>query len=468
MRFSRRNFIGTSVFAGSFFIGGCASSGGVKGGRRPAPSDRVTLGVIGCGGMGRANMDALLQDPRVQVVKVCDCVAGTPEGVPALHLFGYEHFRARVNKFYGNNDCRVTADWREVVADPGIDAVLISSSDHWHALQGIAAMRAGKHVYCQKPLTIAINDGREMVRVAKETGVVFQVGNQGRSASAKRIAAEIVRNGYLGECRSATVTIPGGPNCRYVRREGAAASPEPLPDYFTPEGWQMWLGPSRHWPDDAFIPAIHSQMTWRLNNRTGGGIIPDFGAHDVDTVQWALGRDRSGPVAIENAKFGSWREPREVFSWADVYEMDFVYADGFRLHVQNTRPGVSRSVVFHGEKGDLKECLYSGEAVKLQLPPSLKKWREKKNLKDTDIHLHAPKDGHSHESDFIDGIYGGETATDCEIGHRTTSVCLIANIAQRLGVSSLMWDPDREIFTGANAAAANRLLDIPYYNGWKL
>ena len=468
MKLTRRNFIGTSAFAGSFFIGGCAASKPARGGRRPAPSDRVTLGVIGCGGMGRANMDALLQDPRVQVVKVCDCIAGSPEGNRGFRVLGYEHFRARVNKFYGNNDCKATADWREVVNDPGIDAVLISTSDHWHAIQGIAAMRAGKHVYCQKPLTISINEGREMVRVANETGVVFQVGNQGRSASAKRIAAELVRNGYLGECRSATVTIPGGPNCNYVRRAGAAASPEPLPDYFTPEGWQMWLGPSRHWPDDAFIPAIHSQMTWRLNNRTGGGIIPDFGAHDVDTVQWALGRDRSGPVAIENAKFGSWREPREVFSWADEFEMDFVYADGFRLHVQNVRPGACRSVVFHGEKGDLKECLYSGEAVKLQLPPSLKKWREKKDLKDTDVRLHAPRDGHSHESDFIDGIYGGETATDCEIGHRTTSVCLIANIAQRLGVPALSWDPAREVFTGANAAAANRLLGIQYYNGWTL
>ena len=438
--------------------------------RRPAASERVSLGVIGCGGMGWANTQVLLADPRVQVTVVCDVVAGYPDRRNEGGFLGYEWFRANVDKFYGKPGCRVTSDWREVVTDPKVDAVLIATADHWHAKIAKEAMLNGKHVYCQKPLTLGINEGRELVRLAKQTGVTFQVGNQGRSNSVKRIAAEIVRNGYLGECRSARVLIPGGPDYGYVGQKGKSTARGTRPSFITPEGWKMYLGPSQHWEDDVYIPAIHDAMVWRCNRRTGNGVIPDFGAHDVDTVQWAIGKDRSGPVAIENAKFADWDQPRDVLTWANTFSFDLVYADGFRCHVANydSRKGEHRSVTFNGSVGTLVEGLYSGMPVKLQLPPALKKWREKTDLKDTDVRFHAPKDGHPHEQDFIDGIYGGATATDCEIGHRTTTVCLLANICQTLGVSGLTWDPVNEVFTGPNAAEANKLLDVPYLNGWKL
>ena len=123
--------------------------------------------------------------------------------------------------------------------------------------------------------------------------------------------------------------------------------------YRTPEGWKMYLGPSQHWEDDAYIPAIHDAQVWRCNCRTGNGITPDFGAHDVDTVQWAFGVDRSGPVAIENARFSDWLEPREILSWANTFSFDLVYADGRRCHVKSYDPkrGEPRSVTFNGSVG---------------------------------------------------------------------------------------------------------------------
>ena len=468
MKVSRRKFLGTAL--APTLLGGsvCLFNIGLAAPRRPAASGRVNLAVIGCGGMDWANTQILLQDTRVQVTLVCDVVKGFADKRTEGGFFGYEYFRANIDKIYGTTGCRTTTDWRDVVVDPTVDAVLISTSDHWHAKIAKEAMLHGKHVYCQKPLTLGINEGRELVRVAKATGVTFQVGNQGRSESVKRIAAELVRNGYLSDCRSADVRIPGGPGYGYVGQTKKSTARGKLPDFFTPEGFKMYLGPSEHWENNAYIPAIHDAQVWRCNCRTGNGVMPDFGAHDVDTVQWAIGMDRSGPVAIENATFADWNDPRALFSWANTFSFDLVYANGFRCHVQNFDSGHSRSVTFHGREGDLVDALYSDLPVKLQLPSALRKWREKKDLKDSDVRFHVPKDGHAHEQDFIDGIYGGATATDCEIGHRTTSVCLLAMICQRLGVPSLAWDPAKEVFTGAHAAEANKLLDVPYLNGWTL
>ena len=417
-----------------------------------APSDKLNIAGIGVGGVGRRNLGFMKTE---NIVALCDADWGY-----AARTFG-DFPKAKLFK-----------DWR-VMFDQmkdSIDAVLVATPDHTHATIAAHAMTLGKHVYCQKPLTLGINEGRELVRVAKMTGVTFQVGNQGRSASVKRVAAEIVRNGYLGECRTACVRIPGGPDCKYVGQRAKSTARGKVPGFFTPEGWKMYLGPSQHWEDDAYIPAIHDAQVWRCNCRTGNGITPDFGAHDVDTVQWAFGVDRSGPVAIENARFSDWFEPREILSWANTFSFDLVYADGRRCHVKSYDPkhGEPRSVTFNGSVGTLVEGLYSGLPVKLQLPPALKKWREKTDLKGSDIRFHAPKDGHPHEQDFIDGIYGGATSTDCEIGHRTTSACLLATICQRLGVSRLEWDPVNEVFTGAHAAEANKLLDVPYLNGWSL
>ena len=465
MNLSRRAFLRAAAAVSPFLAGGCFHIG-YPAARRPSASERINLAVIGCGGMGGANMDQFLQDPRVQVTLVCDPIFGPT----ADHPFpgnGRDVFRRRVDGFYKTTGCRMTADWREVAADPTVDAVLIATPDYWHALMAIGCMKAGKHVYCQKPLSLGINEGRAMVRVAKESGVTFQVGNQGRSTSVKRIAAEIVRNKLIGDLKSVTVAIPSGSKNSWWYGDASRLTPGKAPSCYTKASWDLWLGPTQHWENDAFIPAIHSPSIWRICNRTGNGLIPDFGAHEIDTVQWALDTERTGPVAIENFKADTFNPDREHFFWAMNFEFDVVYASGMRVHVLSTREGYPRGIWFHGEKGTVNDALYSGLPVKLGLPPHLKKWREKRDLKDSDIRLYAPANGHSHEMDFIDGIYENRPiATDCEIGHRTTSICLLANICERLGRSGLRWDPVAERVIGDDEA--NALLDVPCLNGWKL
>ena len=222
MKVTRKGFIGTGLLAfggyGLFNIGYAA-------GRRPKPSDRVNLAVIGCGTQGFANMGVFLQDKRVQITTVCDPVLSAGKySYRSEKTCGRAPAKAYVDDFYKNKDCRMVADFREVLADPSVDAVLIATPDHWHAIQSIMAMKAGKHVYCQKPMSLGISEGKEMARVAKETGVTFQVGSQQRSASAFRVAAELVASGYIGECMSCEIGLPGGNKGMYGHEKSARSA----------------------------------------------------------------------------------------------------------------------------------------------------------------------------------------------------------------------------------------------------
>ncbi len=455
-KFTRRGFIGGAA-ATPFFIGGCLHGGNVPP-RRPSAADRINLAVIGCGTMAHSNVNAFLWDKRVRIAVACDPI------LEAAHYSydgkargGRKVIKEKVDKSYGNSDCRMVADWREVIDDPTIDAVQITCPDHWHALIAVAAMRKGKHVYCRKPMCLGVSEGILMTRVAKETGVTFQVGSQHRSNSACRQGAELVASGYIGKCRRCTVGLPpwngglwGTPKDRTRTK---------APAYFDKGMWDLWQGPAEHWPDNAFIPGIHSPLAWRWNSRTGGGIITDWGAHWIDLLQWTLGTDRTGPVAIENMTTDLDND--EVFDWAQNFDYDMVYADGFVAHVSSK---ARNGLTFHGEKGDI--YFFPG---KLERPDFLAKWSEKKDLKDTDRRLYRARDGHGHEMDFVDGIYENRPiCTDCEIGHRSIAACHIANICERLRLKKLTWDPVAERFTGDHAAEANRLLEVPHSNGWKL
>ena len=287
---NRRDFVsGSLAFAGaSFFIGGCATR---KGARRIAANAKVNVGIIGCGLIAKTtNVPGFLQDPRCRVTTVCDVVEIAPDyfyggrgsnfgaegfakadGSYRRDICGWRVIRDMVNRHYGDKACRVVTDWRDVIDDATIDAVCICTPDHWHAIMSIAAMKAGKHVFCQKPMSLSVAEGQEMVRVAKETGVTFQVGNQGATNPAYRLSEEIVLNGYAGKVKSATICIPA---CDHWAGHGRCAARAPLPGYFSEEGWNMWQGPALHWENNAYIPSIHDPTCWRFNNRYGGGMIP--------------------------------------------------------------------------------------------------------------------------------------------------------------------------------------------------
>ena len=473
MKVSRRDFIGSAALAGAPFFIGCKSAAcAAQSPRRIPAGGLVNVACIGCGLIAKhTNVPGFLKDPRCRVTIACDMVEEAPDYFYGArpkgstkggwaHLAGSKVVKAMVDKHYGDASCRMVRDWREVVADPSVDAVLIATPDHWHVLIAIAAMRAGKHVYCQKPLTLNISEGKALVKVAKETGVTFQVGNQGRGSADKRIVEEIVLNRLAGDLKRVTVAIPGGDHW-----EGHGHSEEraPLPKWFTKEAWDLWQGPAEHWENDAYIPCIHDPTCWRWNKRYGGGMIPDFGAHEFDVAQRGMGMDRSGPVAVENMKT-DLRKDNGVFSWAGKYDFEFVYASGVRVHVRpvDKAAGVPRGVTFHCEKGDVSTCKGA------KRPKGLEKWKES-DLKDGDVKLYAPANNHWHEADFIDGILENRPiCSDAEIGHRTISCAHIANICEQLRTDRLDWDPAREVFTGRLAAEANAMTEVKYHNGWEL
>lgn len=469
MNMKRRSFLKSTLLAAPF-IGGCGTfGGGYAAPRRPPANGRLNLAVIGCGTMGAGNMQGFLADPRVRVAVVCDPVFACPTyGYDAKTPGGRKPFKETVDKRYGNTDCRMVADWREVVADPTVDAVLVSTTDHWHALISVAAMKAGKHVYCQKPMTLGVSEGKVMVEAAKRSGVVFQVGSQQRSASEFRVACELFMNGYLGDCTTCTIGLTYPHNDSRGNHHARNAARTAAPAYFDPKGmWDMWQGPAAHWEDNAFIPGIHEPLAWRWNWRTGSGTIADWGAHHLDILQWALGKDRSGPVAIENFSC-DFQPPNalvapDVFSTPYHFSFDVVYDNGFRARVCDTSKA-KQGLTFHAAKGDL--FVTRG---KLERPKHLRKWNEKRDLKDGDVRLYRNAKAHSHEMDFVDGIFDGTpTATDCEIGHRSITIAHLANACARLGLKGLKWDPAVERVVGPNAAAVEKDLVVRHHNGWKL
>ena len=480
MNITRRSFVGSAACAGVPFFIGCGSACAAVPLRQPGPNGRVNVGLIGCGVIAKGtNVPGFLKDPRCRVTVACDMVKEAPgyfygakksnfgaEGLAVKDnssrsdVCGSRVIKAAVDKHYGDTSCREVFDWREVVADPSIDAVCICTPDHWHVLIAIAAMRAGKHVFCQKPLTLNISEGKALVKVAKETGVKFQVGNQGRSAADKRMVEEIVLNRLLGDLKSVTVAIPGGD---HWEGHGHSEARAPLPDWMSKEAWDLWQGPAEHWENNAFIPSIHEPTCWRWNRRYGGGMIPDFGAHEFDVVQRGMGLDRSGPVAVENMKT-DLRKDNGVFTWAGKYDFEFVYGNGVRVHVRpvDKKSGFLRGVTFHCERGDVSTCKGA------KRPKGLEKWREA-DLKDGDIKLYAPANGHWHEADFIDGIVENRAiCSDAEIGHRTITCAHIANICEQLRTDRLDWDPVKETFTGKLAAEANAMAEVRHHNGWEL
>ena len=449
-------------------LGGCASFNiGRREPRRPPAGERLTLATIGCGTMGLGNQNGFLADKRVQVVATCDPVKDSARyGYDPLIAKKYRGGRVPaaeiVDKRYKSKGCRAVADWREIVDDPTIDAVLIATSDHWHAIIAIAAMKAGKHVYCQKPLTMSIAEGRRMCEVAQETGVVFQTGSQQRSAHEFREACELFANGYLGDCKACRIGLSYAHNDS--RKNGWPRDARRLPatpDYWklTPEEWDMWQGPAQHWEGDAFIPGIHGPMVWRWNDRTGNGALPDWGAHHLDILQWALGAELGGPVAIENVTSDIEKTGDEVFNWPCAFQFDVVYADGFRATVCDSDTAGFNGLKFQSPKGDL--FVTRG---KIELPAHLAKWKEV-DLLQSEKHLHKSRG--SHESDFVDAIYdpSWQPACTCETGHRSITISHLANSCAKTGVKSIRWDADKEV---SDNAAVNARADIVRYNGWSL
>lgn len=448
---SRRQFlVAASVLAVPAVIP--ASAMGRAG--RKAPSERINLACFGFGTIAQSVTPNFLNDERVQVVAVADVNReGDHYGYQGEHKGGREVGRRMVNKFYaektgkpGYDGCRVYEDFRELLAKEDVDAVEVSTPDHWHAIMAIACARRGKHVYGQKPLALTVEQGRAMAREVAKAGVTWQTGSQQRSGAYFRMACEFVRNKRLGKLQRILVRLPGGH--RDFSKLSAKQAPEPVPDGFN---WALWEAPAPH---REYRPAL-TPLNWRWNYDYSGGQITDWGAHHIDIVQWALGMDNSGPVAIENLK-AEMPASDALYNTAKTFRFECVYANGVRMVVEDESAGPN-GITFEGENG--KSIFVSRDKLEFT-PESLRQER----IGEKEIRLYESK---HHERNFIDCIYSGKpTVAPIEAAHRSITIAHIANIGLRLGRTAIKWDPKRERFVGDDKA--NKMLGQPMRKPWSL
>jgi len=418
--------------------------------RRPSPSERVNLAVIGYGTIALKYTVNFMRDDRVQVVAVADPVSDLPNyGYTGEERGGRLVGQRAVEKYYADNapsgafkGCRPYEDFREMLDREDIDAVYIATPDHWHCAMALLAARKGKHIYSQKPLAVTIAEGRRMVAAVAAAGVTFQTGSQQRSSIHFRTACEFVRNGRLGRLQGVKIGIPGG------RDDWSKLGPRHRPETPPPGlNYDLWLGPA---PQRDYTPAL-LQVNWRNNWDYSGGMVTDWGAHHLDILQWALDMDGSGPVAIENVT-ATLPPQTDLYNTATAFAFDVVYANGVRANVSNEHPN---GLLFEGEDG--KSVFISRKGLTFS-PETL--GREK--IRPEESHLYVSK---FHEENFVDCIYSGQpAAASVETGHRSITPAHLANIAIRLGRSGLRWDPATERILGDEAASAmlSRPMRRPY------
>jgi predicted dehydrogenase len=423
MKPSRRDFLKRSALATLALPNLITST--ALGAARAAASERVTLGFIGVGWKGFEGcwgslLQTFIADRLTQVLAVCDVD---------------RRYRERAKKFvdqtYGNQDCTAYRDFRDLIVRPDLDAVVIATPDHWHAVQTIWTCREGKDVFCEKPLALTIREARAMVDAARRHNRIVQTGSQSRSNGRMRFGCEVVRRGRIGPVREVHVTC-GPPSVP------CTLPAEPVPDYLD---WDLWLGPAPWRPYHSKIHPVNFRAWF---DYSGGGMT-DWGAHHFDIAQWGLGMDHSGPVEIIPP------------DGQDQKHLTFKYANGVAVH--HTSHDVEQGVTFFGSEGRVNMMAVSGRAV---FEPEVLG----RQCRDLEAQSNDPLANKGHYENFIDSVRTRKTpAADVEIGCRTLTVCLLGNIAYALK-RPLRWDPVKEEFP--NDAEANRWLARAHREPWQI
>lgn len=377
-------------------------------------NETVNLGIIGPGRRGQQLMGDFTRVPNTRFVAVSDV---------------NQH---RMDQVASGKDWKKFQDFRKLLESKEVDAVIVATPDHWHALHSIYACMAEKDVYVEKPMTLTIVEGRAMVKAARKYDRVVQCGSQQRSDTRSRIGCELVRNqrvGAIKEVHTANYPSPWD---------------QPFPSEPVPEGldWNAWLGPApeRGYHKDIYTP--RAQPGWISILPYSGGEVTGWGAHGLDMIQWALGMDHTGPVEIWAE--GSSRELDRV--------VNMRYENGVLLRLDGKGP--EGGGVFIGEKGSIRvdRGFYKVEPEELGADPT-----------STEIKLEV---SHNHQQNFIDCVRSrNKPIADVEIGHRSTTICHFVNIA-RWTHRKLQWDPVKEEFIGDKDA--NTYLDRPRRTPWEL
>lgn len=429
---NRRRFLLQTTAAAGALSAPLVIKASVLGGQAATPpSDKVTIGCIGVGGMGTGNMQAFLGLEDCRVVAVCDAYEDRQKKAKAL-----------VDAQYGDNGCATYGDYREVLARSDIDAVMIAVQDHWHALIAVAAVAAGKDLYCEKPLGVSVEEGQRIRDAVRKAKRVFQTGTWQRSQRKFQHACELARNGYLGKIHTVEVAAPG-PN--YQPKYDGTLDPQPVPPGFD---WNMWRGPA---PDKPYNPGRVAWPDWYLIWDYCAGFITNWGVHHLDIANWGCPQLGTESFTVEcRATYRNKGFTDNVESWNST----FAYESGLTMlftDSQQQKPGCR----FVGDKG----WVYVDRSGTTAEPASLLHVR----LTPEEVHL---TDSDHHQGDFVRCVRNRkDPVSHVDAAYHASTLGLVADIAARLQ-QKLKWDPQQEQFVGSDEA--NKLLTRPLHNGWKL
>jgi predicted dehydrogenase len=435
---SRRSFLKTTSTAAAastlpyWFIEECAAQRIERRTESLPPSERLNFGLIGCGGQGRG--DARNAQRYGKIVAVCD--------VDIRHL-------ANARKDFPGADGY--SDFRKLLERKDVDAVICGTVDHWHTLVSMATMKAGKDIYCEKPLTLTIDEGKRLVEVQRQTKRVLQTGTQQRSSIYFRLACNLIRNNRIGKIQKVEVWLPAG------LRQGPFKS-SPVPEGFD---YDFWLGQT---PKVEYVKE-RTHFSFRYWWEYSGGTMTDWGAHHNDIVLWALDMDRSGPVSIEGRQLVDMIPGG--FTAASEYEVTYTYSNGVVHTCKSTTAsewhggvkdpnGQQHGIKFHGTDGWIWITRGIIKASERQI------LTEKLPEDSKQVYL-----SNNHMGNFVNCVKSRKTPIcPSETGHRSASLCHLGVIAIRLG-RKLRWNPVREQFTGDDEANTyiTRRMRKPYdYN----
>jgi len=398
-----------------------------------SPNSKLGVGIIGFGTQGHILLNVFIQ-MDIKILAVCDVAQASRDDA-----------KAHVDEKYGNKDCATYKDFRELLSRKDIDAVIIATPDHWHAIITLAALKAGKDVYCEKPLTHNIHEAIEVMEAVRKHKRVLQTGSMQRSMSTFRIGCELVLNGVIGKLTHI--------DCGF----GIAPRPCDLPEEQPEPGldWDMWLGPAPVRPYSSVLRprgAHFGYPNWRLYQEYGGGGNCDFGAHHLDIAHWGMGMDESGPVEI--------RPPERQ---GDDYGSLLTYANGVTVRTVKRLEGDRGGLMFTGTEGqvwadrDYFKFVRGSETIMSQNVAA------QRYLRDAKIKLIRTR---SHVDDFLERVKDRGRPVSCEIeGAHTAIACHLINQAC-IHNATIKWDPKKMRFVGGTGD--KKWLTRDYRKPWKV
>ena len=424
MAITRRQFVQRSAAAAALALPWIASQ------QVWGANDRIGIGYIG---VGRRGLQLMGLPKEGQMVAVAD-----------IH-------RKRAEEVAQKRQCRPYQEYRKLLECKDVDAVFVATPDHWHVLSSIHACQAGKDVYCEKPLSLTIREGRRLVDAVRKYGRVLQTGSQRRSMAGHRLGCELVRNGLAGKVH--TVRIQNYPSPWEFSFPG-----QPVPDGLD---WDTWCGQTEPVPYHSDIFVSRSNPGWISMRPYSGGEMTGTGAHGFDQIQWALDLDHTGPVQVwcEGGKLPplTYTAPESLKRGNQAtsrgYRVRFRYANGIEIHLEEGEPAAG--AVFIGDRGKIRignNTVDSNPAEIAQQPPP-------------DMKIRVPVSD-NHIQNWFDCIKSRQRPiADVEIGHRSAVICHLGNIVRWVG-RRLQWDPERELFV--NDEEANRYLERPRRKPYQL